>query len=388
MPLFPPASQGGGGNAGVIYQQGGVSSGNVLATWVEVQAAVVAANGDLAVTIDDSITASPTVPAASGLTDGMYRMRLLGPTRTIPKVTLTIEDGATLHALASVEGLRLLCDAQTVPSLSIDAPAAIKVAFGGSLEVGPLATIPPFPVPVAPVPGTPIAIFVGIGSELLPGAVELFDVAAGAVLALFMFANNSAAPASNVVTGPPGSVLVVLRDASQTLPPQAGFAGTIIDGPFDNAAAMPYTDSAPLLGSDNVQGAIDALKILGSSQLLWGAGNVAASTTTRYLVPGFDAAVARLTPVQWRLGYDQILSAPRVRHNDPAGNGGAIVYTLRINGAPTALTLSLASTGSDADDTTQVAASAGDLVDIEVTKALATGSSPDDVIFSVNSRRI
>jgi hypothetical protein len=74
----------------------------------------------------------------------------------------------------------------------------------------------------------------------------------------------------------------------------------------------------------------------------------------------------------------------RVRHNTTAGNGNAIVYTLRKNGSAQALTVSLASTGADGSDTSNsVTVAAGDLVDIEVTKASSIATSPSDIMVSV-----
>jgi hypothetical protein len=64
-----------------------------------------------------------------------------------------------------------------------------------------------------------------------------------------------------------------------------------------------------------------------------------------------------------------------VRHNDPGGSGATITYTVRVNGAPTAITIGLASTAASAADTTNsVAVVAGDIVDIEVTKAAVAGA--------------
>lgn len=115
--------------------------------------------------------------------------------------------------------------------------------------------------------------------------------------------------------------------------------------------------------------------------LQWGNNSVAATTTTRYLTPGYTDSSAQTAVFQFRSPRAGTLRNLRVRHNTPAGNGLAIVYRVRINGVASALTVSLASTSSDVADTTNSAAvAAGDLIDIEVTKAASVGTSPGEII--------
>lgn len=121
-----------------------------------------------------------------------------------------------------------------------------------------------------------------------------------------------------------------------------------------------------------------------SAVLFWGNNSVSATTTTRYLSPGFDQTLAQTTPVAFRVPRAGTIRNMYVIHNTGAGNGSAIVYTLRVNGVATALSVSLASTGSTAEDIVDtVAVVAGDRIDIEVTKAASVGSSPVDVNVTV-----
>jgi hypothetical protein len=70
----------------------------------------------------------------------------------------------------------------------------------------------------------------------------------------------------------------------------------------------------------------------------------------------------------------------RVRHNGTAGNGNLIVYTIRINNAGTLLLVSLASTSNDGSNLANtVVVAGGELIDLEVTKALSTGTSPERI---------
>lgn len=115
--------------------------------------------------------------------------------------------------------------------------------------------------------------------------------------------------------------------------------------------------------------------------MLWGDNSVGSTTTTRYLSPGYDDGVAETSPTQIRAVRAGTMRNFRMRHNAPAGNGSSIVYTLRVNGVATALTVSLASTATDGSDlVSAVAIVAGDLLDFEVTKAGGIGGSPNNVV--------
>lgn len=114
--------------------------------------------------------------------------------------------------------------------------------------------------------------------------------------------------------------------------------------------------------------------------LAFGASNVASSTTTRYLWPWHEDSQAQTAPIQFRIPFDCTVRRGRIRHNGTAGNGNNIVYTLRKNSVATAVVVTQASTAADGNDLTNTADfTAGDLVDIEVTKAASVGTSPTDI---------
>jgi phage-related tail fiber protein len=120
------------------------------------------------------------------------------------------------------------------------------------------------------------------------------------------------------------------------------------------------------------------------SILQWGDSSVGASVTIRYLTPGYDAGTALIAPVQWRILSACTLQKLRIRHNTTAGNGNSVIYTVRKNGVATALTASIASTAADASNLVNtVSFAVGDLIDIEVTKALSVGTSPSNVMASL-----
>lgn len=122
----------------------------------------------------------------------------------------------------------------------------------------------------------------------------------------------------------------------------------------------------------------------GTSQLMWGNDNIAATTTTRYLTPGYDDTQAQTSAIQLKASRDGTIRNMRVLQNIPHGNGNSIVYTLRVNGVASALSVSMASTDSDGSDlVNSVAVAAGDNLDIEVTKAAGIGTTPDDIVLTV-----
>lgn len=119
------------------------------------------------------------------------------------------------------------------------------------------------------------------------------------------------------------------------------------------------------------------------SAIHWGNSGVTATTTTRYLTPGYEDGTAPTTVIQWRVPFAGTISLLRV-HQTGAGNGNTIVYTLRKNSVAQTLTASLASTAADGSDlTNSVTVAAGDLVDIEVTKAVSIAATPSDIVASV-----
>lgn len=116
------------------------------------------------------------------------------------------------------------------------------------------------------------------------------------------------------------------------------------------------------------------------SIVAWGDNSVVATTTTRYLTPYYHDAEAQTSPIQFRVPRAGLFRNLRVRHNSPNGNGNAIVYTLRVEGIASALSVSLASTAADGSDlVNSVSVANGNRIDIEVTKALAVGTSPNDI---------
>jgi hypothetical protein len=98
----------------IIYQPGGVSSGDTVATWAEVQSFIARAHGKCIVYVDDSIVSPALVPGASGVTECFGRVELR-PFKidAINFSVLEIEDGATLSNLYQVTDLELRMNCQS-----------------------------------------------------------------------------------------------------------------------------------------------------------------------------------------------------------------------------------------------------------------------------------
>lgn len=118
-----------------------------------------------------------------------------------------------------------------------------------------------------------------------------------------------------------------------------------------------------------------------AEQLWWGNDSVAATTTTRYLTPGFEHVVASTNRVEIICTRTGTIRKLRVKHRAAGGNANTIVYTVHKSGVATALTVTIA-----ANSTTEVTDLAdsftvvpGDRISIEVTKAAGIGATPDDI---------
>jgi hypothetical protein len=136
-----------------------------------------------------------------------------------------------------------------------------------------------------------------------------------------------------------------------------------------------------MTGADKTK--LDGIQVKARTCLLtWGTlTGIQTSTTTRFLDPGYNQAQAGTATVPWAAPSAGNIKNLRVAQL--AGAGGAVLYTLTVNGVATALTASVlasATSGSDLADTIPVAA--GDLIALQVTKAAGIGTSPTRIVVS------
>lgn len=123
---------------------------------------------------------------------------------------------------------------------------------------------------------------------------------------------------------------------------------------------------------------------LQSQTLGFGNNSITATTTTRFLSPGFDSGTATTDQIDVILERGGTIQGLRIFHRSPAGNGNAIVYTALLDDIATTLTVSIASTAASGSDlVNSFTVVAGERLAIRVTKALAIGSTPNDIFASV-----
>lgn len=258
---------------------------------------------------------------------------------------------------------------------------------------------------VAGSPGTP-GFISGTSQQKLDNLLEVLDenvsLGVGKTKVNFLGSGVSATDAGggqiNVTIPGAGTATITVLDEGVALTPDKnklnvvgpGIAATT-DGGDPSQANVTVSTAAPVaVGDTNTEGAANSLARSNHVHRaeypahIFGTGSIAATTTTRYLTPGYDSAAAPTTPVQYRVPTAGTLRRLRVRVNTPGGNGNNVVYTVRLNGVATALTCTVASTANDGSDLVNtVAVAAGDLIDVEVTKAASIGAAIADVVASL-----
>lgn len=187
-------------------------------------------------------------------------------------------------------------------------------------------------------------------------------------------------------TAPSGSIASLHNLLSSTHPdtipslPQNG-AVIVADGAFWKLLPSGEEGEVLSIGAGSVAwGPVPSH----SSVLFWGNNRIGSSTTTRYLNPSATRNLAGTSAIQYVIPRSGIIQNMSVVHNSPAGNGNNIVYTLRVNSVSTPLSVSISSTGILSSDTLNtVVVDEGDLLDVEVTKISPIGSSPSDIIATM-----
>ena len=123
----------------------------------------------------------------------------------------------------------------------------------------------------------------------------------------------------------------------------------------------------------------------GSALVSFGNNTIGTTADTRFLDPWWDDSTGTTTRIQYVVPRPGTFSNLAVLHNTPNGNGNPIVYSLERNGAPTALSVSMPSTDSvGTDDVNMIAVLKGDLISMSAVKALSIGSSPSDIMATLN----
>ncbi len=214
----------------IIYQPGGTATGLVVTSWTQVQKFIVAREGSAIVYIDDSVTSPATVPAATGITDGLGRLEIR-PYRDNSDSfsTLVIDDGATLKGILRISGtVKVLADTKSAtPGFDWDysgaATPTVFVEDGGFIGNTTTATNPSIVVPAAE---SLAILFSNFGGVLVQMSTAFINVPAAtstiriACSEASMFGPGSTVPVpASWITGPGESFISY---DSRTIPTSNG----------------------------------------------------------------------------------------------------------------------------------------------------------------------
>lgn len=121
---------------------------------------------------------------------------------------------------------------------------------------------------------------------------------------------------------------------------------------------------------------------VGPGDFAWGCGDTTVTTTALFLAPSSDLASAGVTEIQFRVWKACSIRNMRV-HQTAGVGGGTITYTLRKNGVDTSSTVTINFTATAGNNAVAVSFAAGDLVSIKITKSVAPGTSPKNVLATL-----
>jgi hypothetical protein len=166
-----------------------------------------------------------------------------------------------------------------------------------------------------------------------------------------------------------------------------GADGGVLDAHVANTA-NPHATSIANLGAGTLAQLNAAISDANVTQvegiLVFGANSIASTTAPRWLYPGYSDQLAQTTVIRMVAPTAGTLRNLRVYHNQAAGNGNLILYRVFVAAVGTSLQVSMASTATQGSDLVNSAAvSAGSTIDIEVTKALSIGSTPGDIVATM-----
>ncbi len=156
--------------------------------------------------------------------------------------------------------------------------------------------------------------------------------------------------------------------------------------------SVAFDDSSPPKVWQNTDGATAWTDISSgggggsTAPLVFGTGSLSASTTTRFLYPGYDDGLAQTVAIVIEMTQAGTLRNLRIVHNNPGGNGNDIVYTVLKNGGATSIAVTLASNAAAGADTSNSETFvAGDQITIRATKAAGIGGGLEDITATLEA---
>lgn len=246
-----------------IFRPGGVDSENVYTDWATLYAATQNVQGDFTIQVDSSL-APTAVPVGTWDMRSRATISPITPSAGSPPDPsnftnrLDLDDGAILRDVAAFRGpVALYTNNTSGPALEITGNTLTILTEGA--HVFHQGTQPVVSVTT---PGQSVVFFINFSAGFDSPTNAPFIFVGGGIQCIFLTNNNVNFNSTNFATGDPAAFLFFLYDASITPPPCPGFLGTLFSSPSDQAQNIYFNDFSvfPPLGSDNVQGAIDALK--------------------------------------------------------------------------------------------------------------------------------
>jgi len=230
-PAGPPGSGGGGGGGAssgvptIVWKPGAVSTGAIYATWAEVHAQIIAAIGDIKITIDDGL-APALVPA--GVWNCFQRARFASATPARDLVTIIkFAAGAILVNPASFESIQIWHE-NAGPIIRVTLNGSITFTYNSTISVRTGATGSAIEVTNA-VTSFQIAFFAlsNAQTQLVSPPASIVDLQnAGAFFLVVMTDSGFASLPTSFVQGGAGTFFVPIVDASAPVPTQINLLGT------------------------------------------------------------------------------------------------------------------------------------------------------------------
>jgi hypothetical protein len=124
--------------ADIIWRPGGVSGGNVAATWPQVQALVDAVQGTARIYVDTNIAAAVVPP---GLWNGYGSASLT--TYDAASFLVTISDGATLEDYSEIRNITVQCECFTTKAFTFSQFAQFFIREFGAIAIEAGSTVSP-----------------------------------------------------------------------------------------------------------------------------------------------------------------------------------------------------------------------------------------------------
>lgn len=256
---------------GIIYRPGGASSNNVYATWAEVVFVVNNCNQCTTIYVDDSIV-SPALITSNLDCKGRVQFRPYIENAGASPVLkfqqdVQLTNPSSFYGIASVVG-----DTNLNSNIILSNGSLLIFIQGGNLTNDPASILPV--IDIADGDAAILAFYLG-SVMATSNAVPLINVGVASTLIVAQY-NMSQTIGNDVLSSTDGSAIQLNQyDASGTLFTNTLFTGSVVNQAVDKGLNVVYDDSlAPVLGSTNVQGAIDAVKVSTRSFVVGMGGDV------------------------------------------------------------------------------------------------------------------